>query len=357
MSLWVDKHRPTSLQKLSLHAEVTNKLRSLAASAELPHLLFYGPPGAGKKTRVMALLREIYGVGVERVRLEHQMFKTTSGKSIEIITLGSNYHVECNPSDAGTNDRFVIQEVIKEIASHSNLATVGSNASKAFKIVLLTEVDRLSKQAQAGLRRTMEKYSSQCRIILLCNSPSKIIEPVRSRCLGIRIPAPNPEDIADILISTAKKEGCVCPYDLAIKISLSCDRNLRRALLMVETSHIEIQSTHLSSEQSAQRPDWELYIGRIARDILQEQSPSRLLQVRDMLYELLTNCIPADVILSNLSKELMKCLDDTLKHEVSYWVAYYDHRLSLGAKHIFHLEAFVAKFMSIYKRWLISFFG
>lgn len=36
-----------------------------------------------------------------------------------------------------------------------------------------------------------------------------------------------------------------------------------------------------------------------------------------MLYELLTNCIPADVIMKTLLKELCGNLDDELKHEVS----------------------------------------
>ena len=127
MSLWVDKHRPNTLSKLSYHAELTNRLIALAKSEELPHLLFYGPSGAGKKTRVMCLLREIFGSGVEKMKLEHRTLKTPTNRTIEITTLGSNYHVECNPSDAGTGDRFVIQDVIKEIASHVNISSVANN--------------------------------------------------------------------------------------------------------------------------------------------------------------------------------------------------------------------------------------
>lgn len=175
MALWIDKQRPTSLSKLTIHPNITEKLYSLARSEDLPHLLFYGPSGAGfifyfvhyfyilfrtldlgKKTRVMALLKEIYGNSVEKIKLEHRTFKTSTNKTIEITTIGSNFHIECNPSDTGNNDRFVVQEVIKEIASHTILQ--GSNtSSRGFKVVILTEVDRLSKQAQASLRRTMEK--------------------------------------------------------------------------------------------------------------------------------------------------------------------------------------------------------
>tara|TARA_Y100000780_G_scaffold167132_1_gene152067 strand:- start:111 stop:260 length:150 start_codon:yes stop_codon:yes gene_type:complete len=40
-----------------------------AAHGEIPHLMFFGPAGAGKKTRVMATLRALFGAGVEKVRL------------------------------------------------------------------------------------------------------------------------------------------------------------------------------------------------------------------------------------------------------------------------------------------------
>jgi replication factor C subunit 3/5 len=84
------------------------------------------------------------------------------------------------------------------------------------------------------------------------------------------------------------------------------DRNIRRALLMLEAARISSSgSNQLAADQVVQLPDWELYIGKLAREILQEQTPSKLLQVRDMLYELLTNCIPADIILNTLTKEIL----------------------------------------------------
>ena len=79
--------------------------------------------------------------------------------------------------------------------------------------------------------------------------------------------------------------------------------------------------------------------------------------MRGKLYELLVNCVPPEIILRRLCLELLKKLDDELKHKAVQKAALFEHRLQEGQKPIFHLEAFVARFMSEYKTYLIEMMG
>lgn len=197
MSLWVDKHRPRELIKLDYHKSQAEYLRNLTQQGDFPHLMFYGPSGAGKKTRIMCILRELYGAGAERLRNETMTFTTPSNRKIEIMTVGSNYHLEVNPSDAGIYDRVVVVDLIKQIAQTNQLDQSGQ---REFKVIVLSEVDGLTKDAQHALRRTMEKYVATCRIILCVNSTARVIPAIRSRCLGIRVAAPSIDEIINILM-------------------------------------------------------------------------------------------------------------------------------------------------------------
>lgn len=100
-----------------------NRLHAHTLSFRHPHLFL-------AKTRIQALLRGLFGKSVDKVKVQHKSFKVKS-KTIEISTLGSNYHIEMNPSDVGNSDRHVVQEVIKEIAQTQNVGA--GNAAHQFK--------------------------------------------------------------------------------------------------------------------------------------------------------------------------------------------------------------------------------
>ncbi|XP_015115822.1 replication factor C subunit 3 [Diachasma alloeum] len=347
MSLWVDKHRPTSLSKLDYHTEQAEHLKNMVQKGDFPHLLVHGPPGAGKKTRIMAIIRELYGSGVERLRMEPMQFETPSKKKLEIMTISSNYHIEVNPSDVGIYDRIVIMDLVKTTAQTHQ---IDINGQREFKVVLLTSVDQLTKDAQHALRRTMEKYVSTCRLILCANSTSRVLPAIRSRCLAVRVPAPTIPEIKSILQLVAKKEGLNLPEGLAENVASASERNLRRAILMLEACKVE--QYPFTNDQKITEPDWQVFLRKTATMMVAEQTPRKLLDIRGRLYELLTHAIPSDLIFKGLLQECIKNCDLPLKSEIVAAAAEFEHRMHHGSKPIFHLEAFVARFMAVYKKFM-----
>eukprot|EP01147_Barroeca_monosierra_P011073 gene11073-3139_t len=351
MSLWIDKHRPKQFEALTFHHGISEQLKTLAASGDVPHLLFYGPPGAGKKTRVYSFLHEMYGKSSDKLKIEHRSFKATPSKTVDITTIASTYHIEINPSDVGIDDYHVVRILLKEIASSPQL----DKSHHAFKLVIISEADQLTRKAQQALRRIMEKYVNNCRYILVCNSSSKILSPIRSRCLALRIGAPSIDEMAQALVGVGKKEGCTISSEFACKVAHASNRNLRKALLMLEATAAQSRGAkNMDVQSEIQFPDWEIFLRETAKAIISEQSPQRLLDVRQRLYELLSHCIPPDVIIKCLTQELIGHIDGQLKADVVAHAAEYEHRLCVGRKAIFHLEAFIAKFMSVYKCYLME---
>jgi hypothetical protein len=175
--------------------------------------------------------------------VDQRVFLNPSKRKIEVNLISSNYHTEITPSDAGSYDRLVIQDILKEIAQTQQ---VDQNAARRFKMVVINEADSLSRDAQAALRRTMEKYMRNMRMILCANSTSRIIAPIRSRCLLLRVGAPSDEDMSRVLRHVAKREKFQLPDPISSEIVRYADGNMRKAILVLET--LRVQSYVLFSD-------------------------------------------------------------------------------------------------------------
>jgi len=269
--LWCDRYRPKTLETLDYNKGIAMMLRKLACCEDLPHLLIYGPNGAGKKTRIMGFLSEIYGNGVFKLKQDFWEFKVsaTSSTKVECSVLSSNYHIDITPAECENYDRVVLQKLIKEVASTHQIDT---KAQKNFKIIVINEVDRLSREAQAALRRTMEKYVGVCRLVLVCENLGRVISPLRSRCLLMRVPAPKQSDIEKVLKYIAIRENHTFPDQLITKIAEGSERNMRRAILQLQTIKMKNPAGGLGMV-NVHIPEWRQGIKTIFDMIVKEQSP------------------------------------------------------------------------------------
>lgn len=173
-SIWTEKYRPSEFSEIKGQEEIVKRVKAFVETRNMPHLLFSGPPGVGKTTLSLVIVK--------------QLFKDMWRENF----------LELNASDERGID--VVRQKVKDFARTKSIGNV------PFKIIYLDESDALTKEAQQALRRTMENYTQTTRFILSCNYSSKIIDPIQSRCAVFKFRPLSKKDIYDIIDNIAKKE-------------------------------------------------------------------------------------------------------------------------------------------------------
>ncbi len=202
--IWIEKYRPRKVSEIVGQKSIVQRLQSYVASRSMPHLLFAGPAGTGKTTSAIALAKELFGESWRH-----------------------NF-LELNASDErGIN---IVRGKIKEFAR------IAPFQKEDFKIIFLDEADALTNDAQAALRRTMEKYTSSCRFILSCNYSSKLIEPIQSRCAVFRYRPLGKEDIIFYVERIAKAEGLTLTEDAKGALAYLASGDMRKAVNALQVS-------------------------------------------------------------------------------------------------------------------------
>jgi len=202
--VWVEKYRPKKLSEVIGQKVIVERLQAYARTRSMPHMLFAGPAGSGKTTCAIALARELYG---DRWR---------------------DNLIELNASDERGIE--IVRGKIKDFARAASIGIAD------FKIIFLDEADSLTSDAQAALRRTMERYTQTCRFILSCNYSSKIIEPIQSRCAVFRFRPLGEHDAKVYLKRIASSEGIVLAEDGLEAICNLAGGDLRKATNILQVA-------------------------------------------------------------------------------------------------------------------------
>ncbi len=315
-SIWVEKYRPHSLAEMVGQAGIVRLLQGYAERRSMPHLLFAGPPGTGKTTAALCLARDLFGAEWRQ-----------------------NF-LELNASDERGID--TVRTKIKEYARTSPLGSVG------FKILFLDEADNLTAEAQASLRRVMERYSGSCRFILSCNYSSRIIDPIQSRCAVFRFRLYPPEDLRTALERVARAEHQrVTPAAFDVILTAAAG-DLRRATNLLQLSATASQEiTEESVQQFATTP-----LRREVEEMVRRALEADFFGARERLYALFTERgATGEDILRAIHTYLPDLPSDRLsdreKARLVVHLGEIDFRLAQGASERLQLETVLARLATL----------
>ena len=58
--IWTEKYRPDKFSEIVGQDDIIKKVKALASSLNIPHLLFTGPAGTGKSTLALIIVKELF---------------------------------------------------------------------------------------------------------------------------------------------------------------------------------------------------------------------------------------------------------------------------------------------------------
>ena len=307
---------------------------------QLPNLLIYGPHGSGKKTLIKLLLEDIFNKDINVIKKVKYQITGYGNSSAEVEVEQSNYHLIIEPSNSGL-DKYLIHEIVKDYAQQTILNI--NNCKTPFRIVLINNIDNLSYYAQTSLRCTMEKYHKTCKFILYGYQSSKIIEPLISRCLNIRVPCPKNKELLSILFDISCKDNIVISIKELNNIVVKADGNIKTGIWLLELYKSNIMNYELS---------WRNNLDNIVNIICDFEKKSSnatfngsfIQKIRDILYIIfITNISGNQIIIELLNGLMNKCnnMDPVLVSVIITLFGYYETRINKGKRSIIHLESLI----------------
>lgn len=317
-----NKYLPKTVDDYFLHPELQDFLRSLK-NKNLPNLILYGQAGCGKKSFLSVLFPEKKIKTIRSIKY--------NSKTIDYTIYNSNYTIEIDSKELKIYNKYLLQKVIKNIAETRRV-----NDNKT-KIIIIHNAEQLEKDFQYILRKMIELYMLNANFILVTNSLSKIINPVKSRCLCIKINNPKYDEIEEFVNEINRKEKLKVPQVKIKKIVKNSSRNLKKAILDLEI--LTYNNKIIVNNKIHQD------INKIISTLNNKNFNMKLIENWETrLYNLIINfSIEDKTILKYLFDKIITLNnDDDFKKQILTITVDFDNRMTKGSKSIIHLNNYLA---------------
>ena len=308
--LWIEKFRPSSFEDVKGQDNVVKRVRAMVEEKNIQNMIFSGPPGIGKTSLALIIVKQIFGNNWRE-----------------------NF-LELNASDARG-----IDTIRNDVKNFAKTMSIGTNIPK---IIFLDEADALTREAQNALRRTMETYANTVRFILSCNYSSQIIDAITSRCVIFRFKPLEKGDIKDIINKIAKNENLKVNdkvIDILYEISEGDVRRLENILQSCAVINKDITEDLIYETINFAKP-------KEIKEALELAIKGEFLKARDKLLDtMLGYGLSGLDIIKQIQKEILNLkIDEKNKLKMIEKCGEIEFRLTEGSDEYVQIEALLASF-------------
>lgn len=302
---------------------------------EAPNIIINGGKCSGKLTLANLLLESVFK---KKIKLKKELYviHNSSGKSIEIEMKQSDCHLLIEPLNTGI-DKYLVDDILNIYLEQYDNYRQNLFGDVKYRFVIINRVDQLSQIAQASLRRTMERFAFCCKFIFINNCINNIIEPLKSRCVLLK------------LVSASKID----------KLNYIMDNSSTQIKMDELTELLQMNFRDIK---------WNLYFNKIG--IPKYESPKEILIqklieiiktgkhsqlngtdiqiMRTHLYDFLLITDNPITLIHRIIEELMETIEDKVfLFKILKLCSQYTTRINCGKRLEVHLESFIINLLNL----------
>jgi replication factor C small subunit len=231
--IWRIKYHPKNLDEICGRENVRETLKHIIQQQNFPHLLFVGTKGIGKTMIAQLFSREFLAKDYEaNFKL---VYANVPLNEDERKQARSDAYVSTSKIGSSAGRRITTPAFIQaRVKPFVQLKVLGD---APFKILIVKNFETLGSNQQ-GFRRLMEIYGKNCRMILITNKISSIIDPIVSRCQIILISRVKLAKFEELILDIAKKESIDISDDVIDILYRISEGKISRAIDLLQLSSI-----------------------------------------------------------------------------------------------------------------------
>jgi replication factor C subunit 2/4 len=260
---WVEKYRPKNSEEILLDPFIKEKINKMIEVKNIPNMIITGEPGTGKTSTILYLAKHLYK---EKY---------------------SDYVLELNASD----DRglLIINNTIHPFCKKK------INENYNYKLIILDEADSITHKAQNLLSNIISEFRKNTRFVFICNDYTQIIESIQSKCMIIKYPKININNLFIKIKNICDIENIEYTDEGINTLIFVSDQDIRQLINNLECIYYSFGKLNEENIYKFIDKPKTFYIKEILNACFNKNFPKAIMTIKNLYYKGYT---PNDILLT-----------------------------------------------------------